>query len=103
VASCMQLSLVLLLQVKGLDPDFLKITHIQVNKAQKQRRRTYRAHGRINAYMANPCHIELILTEDQEGGVKKADPDDEAPTKKKRISKKKLARERLQGGGGFEL
>ena len=24
------------------------IQHIQVNKAQKQRRRTYRAHGRIN-------------------------------------------------------
>ena len=36
------------LQVKGLDTDALQITHIQVNQAQKQRRRTYRAHGRIN-------------------------------------------------------
>jgi hypothetical protein len=36
------------LQVKGLDVDTLFISHIQVNKAQKQRRRTYRAHGRIN-------------------------------------------------------
>jgi len=36
------------LQVKGLDVDALEITHIQVNKAQQQRRRTYRAHGRIN-------------------------------------------------------
>ena len=51
-------------QVKGLDPDFLKITHIQVNKAQKQRRRTFRAHGRINgkclrkptAPSESPCH-----------------------------------------------
>lgn len=25
--------------------------------------RTYRAHGRINAYMSSPCHIELILSE----------------------------------------
>jgi hypothetical protein len=24
------------------------VSHIQVNQAQKQRRRTYRAHGRIN-------------------------------------------------------
>lgn len=35
-------------QVKGLDVDTLYISHIQVNQAQKQRRRTYRAHGRIN-------------------------------------------------------
>lgn len=35
-------------QVKGLDMDNLYISHIQVNQAQKQRRRTYRAHGRIN-------------------------------------------------------
>ena len=36
------------LQVKGLDTDNMVIQHIQVNQAQKQRRRTYRAHGRIN-------------------------------------------------------
>lgn len=36
------------LQVKGLDVEALSIAHIQVNQAQKQRRRTYRAHGRIN-------------------------------------------------------
>ncbi|KAJ0601357.1 putative translocase [Helianthus annuus] len=34
--------------VKGLDVDALHISHIQLNQAQKQRRRTYRAHGRIN-------------------------------------------------------
>jgi large subunit ribosomal protein L17e len=37
-----------LTQVKGLDVDTLYISHIQVNQAQKQRRRTYCAHGRIN-------------------------------------------------------
>ncbi|KAH0461829.1 hypothetical protein IEQ34_009404 [Dendrobium chrysotoxum] len=52
--------------VKGLDVDALYISHIQVNQAQKQRRRTYRAHGRINPYMSSPCHIELILSEKEE-------------------------------------
>lgn len=51
---------------KGLDTGNLIVKHIQVNQAPKQRRRTYRAHGRINPYMSNPCHIELILTEGDE-------------------------------------
>ncbi|MFS7954355.1 putative ribosomal protein L22/L17 [Helianthus anomalus] len=34
-------------EVKGLDVDALDISHIQLNQAQKQRRRTYRAHGKI--------------------------------------------------------
>jgi len=33
---------------KGLDVDRLVIEHIQVNHAPCLRRRTYRAHGRIN-------------------------------------------------------
>jgi len=51
---------------KGLDVGTLIVKRIQVNQAPKQRRRTYRAHGRINPYMSNPCHIELILTEGEE-------------------------------------
>jgi len=51
---------------KGLDTSSLIVKHIQVNQAPKQRRRTYRAHGRINPYMSNPCHIELILTQGEE-------------------------------------
>ncbi|KAI4210827.1 MAG: hypothetical protein LQ351_006321 [Letrouitia transgressa] len=51
---------------KGLDTGNLIVKHIQVNQAPKQRRRTYRAHGRINPYMSNPCHVELILTEAEE-------------------------------------
>ncbi|KAK0720376.1 putative ribosomal protein L17.e.A [Lasiosphaeris hirsuta] len=57
---------------KGLDTGNLVVKHIQVNQAPKQRRRTYRAHGRINPYMSNPCHIELILTEAEES-VQKAE------------------------------
>ncbi|ESW13183.1 hypothetical protein PHAVU_008G174500 [Phaseolus vulgaris] len=53
-------------EVKGLNVDALYISHIQVNQAQKQRRRTYRAHGRINPYMSSPCHIELIFSEKEE-------------------------------------
>ena len=32
-------------EYKGLDADHLVIEHIQVNRAPKMRRRTYRAHG----------------------------------------------------------
>jgi len=48
--------------VKGLDVSGLVVSHIQVNQAPKQRRRTYRAHGRINPYMSSPCHIELMVS-----------------------------------------
>ena len=49
------------------------VKHIQVNQAPKQRRRTYRAHGRINAYMASPCHIEIIVVEGDEEVAKSED------------------------------
>merc|ERR1711874_567826 len=32
--------------------EYLLVDHIQVNRAPKMRRRTYRAHGRINPYMS---------------------------------------------------
>jgi large subunit ribosomal protein L17e len=53
-------------QMKGLDIGSLLIRHIQVNQAPKQRRRTHRAHGRINPYMSSPCHIEIICTEESQ-------------------------------------
>merc|ERR1711918_37695 len=49
-------------ELKDLETDKLFITHIQVNKAVQQRRRTYRAHGRITPYMSSPCHIEMFAT-----------------------------------------
>lgn len=107
--------------------DRLVIDHIQVNRAPCLRRRTYRAHGRINrkyishmfvivlvfvsyftqislyftAYMSSPCHIEVVLTE-KEDVVSKAGGDEE-PMKKK-VSKKKLAKQKekmmREWGGG---
>merc|ERR1712216_552021 len=50
-------------ELKSLDMDKLKISHIQVTKAVQNRRRTYRAHGRINPYMSHPCHVEVILSQ----------------------------------------
>lgn len=52
-------------ETKGLNTEELVIKHINVNPAPKQRRRTYRAHGRINPFMSNPCHIEIIVSEDE--------------------------------------
>nr|GEU66224.1 60S ribosomal protein L17-2-like [Tanacetum cinerariifolium] len=73
-------------EVKGLDVDALHISHIQVNQAQKQRRRTYRAHGRINPYMSSPCHIELTLSEKEEP-VKK-EPETQLSAKSKFLVRK---------------
>lgn len=72
--------------VKGLDTESMYISHIQVNQAQKQRRRTYRAHGRINPYMSSPCHIELILSEKSE--PVKTEQDDK---QERKLSKQQLA------------
>jgi len=79
-------------EVKGLDTESLEISHIQVNRAQKQRRRTYRAHGRTNPYMSSPSHIELILSE-KTGAVVKGEEDEDSK-KPKKLSKKRLAQQR---------
>ncbi|KAK8659506.1 hypothetical protein V6N13_029706 [Hibiscus sabdariffa] len=72
-------------EVKGLDVDALHISHIQVNQAQKHRRRTYCAHGRINPYMSSPCQIELTLSEKEEP-VKKEPETQLAANKSKKSS-----------------
>lgn len=53
-------------EVKQLDIKKLLIQHISVNRAIKMRRRTFRAHGRVGAYMRSPCHIELFCAEKKE-------------------------------------
>ncbi|KAG0006344.1 60S ribosomal protein L17 [Modicella reniformis] len=73
-------------EVKGLDQDALVVKHIQVNQAPRQRRRTYRAHGRINPYMSSPCHIEIVLVEEAEA-VKR-----EVEAKKPRLNARQIAR-----------
>merc|ERR1711894_463260 len=78
-------------EYKGLDTDHLVIEHIQVNRAPKMRRRTYRAHGRINPYMSSPCHIEVILAERERAIARPTEEED----KKKKVSQKKLKRQKM--------
>merc|ERR1711862_871043 len=75
-------------ELKSLDVDSLYVEHVSVNEAPKNRRRMYRAHGRINPFMSHPCHIEMILTEGEER-IKK-----EEEKGKKKVSQKKLQREK---------
>merc|ERR1712108_127080 len=80
-------------EYKGLDSDRLVVDHIQVNRAPKMRRRTYRAHGRINPYMSSPCHIEVVLVEKEQAFSKVAAATE---PEKKKVSQKKLKRQKLQ-------
>ncbi|KIH58838.1 hypothetical protein ANCDUO_10947 [Ancylostoma duodenale] len=56
------------------------------------RRRTYRAHGRINPYMSSPCHIEVILTEKEDVVAKPSDDIPRAKKESKRKQRRQLAR-----------
>ena len=84
---------------KGLDVDRLVVEHIQVNAAAQMRRRTYRAHGRINPYMSSPCHVEVILAEKEQVVSKASESATGSETGKKKLSKKKMARQKLMGKG----
>ena len=81
-------------EAKGLNVDDLAISHVQVNQAPKTRRRTYRAHGRITAYKAHPCHIEMIATVNNEPVAKPEGG------KQVKLTRKQLARMRIKAGGG---
>ena len=48
---------------KGLKKETLYISHIAVQRARPGKRRTYRAHGRINPFNSHPCHIEMFVEE----------------------------------------
>ncbi|CCG84546.1 protein of unknown function [Taphrina deformans PYCC 5710] len=74
--------------IKGLDVESLVVKHIQVNQAPKQRRRTYRAHGRINPYLSSPSHIEVIVTEEN-AEVPKADDQQVVRLNKRQLGKKR--------------
>ena len=49
-------------EVRMLNTDALVIEHIQVNRAEKLRRRTYRAHGRINREFVADLSPHLLIT-----------------------------------------
>ncbi|KDN52465.1 putative RPL17A-ribosomal protein L17.e [Tilletiaria anomala UBC 951] len=75
---------------KGLDTEELIIRNIVINQAPKTRRRTYRAHGRINPYQGHPCHIEIHLTEPA-AEVPKA----ESAVVSTNLNKRQLAQKRI--------
>ena len=77
-------------KAKQLDTKKLVIVHVQVNRAQRGRRRTYRAHGRISPYMSSPCHVELFAEEPAEKVQK---PQEKAVG---RITARKEARSRIR-------
>ena len=81
--------------VKSLEVEKLVINHVQVNKAQAGRRRTYRAHGRINPYLNFPCHVELWATVKEEDVKKEKNKESKAVVK---LSRKQIAKKRLQVG-----
>jgi large subunit ribosomal protein L17e len=73
---------------KGLDAEKLVIKHVQVNQAPKQRRRTYRAHGRINPYLSHPCHVELVVVEEGEAVKRETEEKAVASLNKRRLAAK---------------
>ncbi|KAH8825355.1 60S ribosomal protein L17/L23 [Flagelloscypha sp. PMI_526] len=81
---------------KNLDLDDLVISSIVVNQAPKTRRRTYRAHGRINPYQGHPCHVEILLTA-TDSEVEKA-TDKVAASPYAGLNRRQVARRRIEAG-----
>ena len=77
-------------KLKGLDVYSLVIEHIQVNKAPKIQRRTYRACGQINPYMSSPYATEMILPEKEQVVPKP----EEVVAQKKKISQNKRKKQK---------
>ena len=63
-------------EAKKLNIEKLAIKNVLVNQAAEGRRRTYRAHGSINAYCSSNCHVEIICEEIKER-VKKEKKEEE--------------------------
>jgi large subunit ribosomal protein L17e len=70
-------------EYKQLDTKRIRIKHIRVMRAQQSRRRVFRAHGRINGHLRQPCHIEVIGTMAQQSVARKLKEKKAAPKKKK--------------------
>ena len=80
---------------KSLDLEDLVIKSIVVQQAPKTRRRTYRAHGRINPYQGHPCHVEIILAADEEPVERAKDKDAVAPALTG-LNRRQIARKRIE-------
>ncbi len=73
--------------------------HVEVIEScpffQKTRRRTYRAHGRINPYQGHPCHIEVILGVNEEEVPRNKDKDKTAVSKLTGLNRRQVAQKRI--------
>ena len=83
-------------EAKKLDIEKLVVKKVVVNQATKGRRRTYRAHGRINAYLSSNCHVDIVCEELKERVQKEKKAKDQAKEEKvKFINPKRHIRKAL--------
>mmetsp|Transcript_21542 Transcript_21542/g.48806 ORF Transcript_21542/g.48806 Transcript_21542/m.48806 type:complete len:154 (+) Transcript_21542:728-1189(+) len=54
-------NLISIVSKNNMNQDVFLIKNININQAIKGRRRTFRAHGRINPFENNPCHIKISI------------------------------------------
>ncbi|KAI0322356.1 60S ribosomal protein L17/L23 [Amylostereum chailletii] len=80
---------------KSLELEDLYIKNIVVQQAPKTRRRTYRAHGRINPYQGHPCHVEIILAASEEEVERSKDKDAVTPSFSG-LNRRQVARRRIE-------
>ncbi|TCD60809.1 60S ribosomal protein L17 [Steccherinum ochraceum] len=83
---------------KNIDVEELYIKNIVVQQAPKTRRRTYRAHGRINPYQGHPCHVEVILSASDVEVERSKDKDAVATTSFSGLNRRQIARKRIEAG-----
>ncbi|KAH9891591.1 60S ribosomal protein L17/L23 [Cubamyces menziesii] len=81
---------------KNLDVEDLYIKNIVVQQAPKTRRRTYRAHGRINPYQGHPCHVEIILSASDAEVERAKDKDVVAASSLSGLNRRQVARRRIE-------
>ncbi|KIK95058.1 hypothetical protein PAXRUDRAFT_827383 [Paxillus rubicundulus Ve08.2h10] len=81
---------------KSLELEDLFIKNIVVQQAPKTRRRTYRAHGRINPYQGHPCHVEIILGVSGEEVERSKDKDAVVTPSLSSLNRRQVARRRIE-------
>ncbi|OCH89903.1 60S ribosomal protein L17 L23 [Obba rivulosa] len=81
---------------KNLELEDLFIKNIVVQQAPKTRRRTYRAHGRINPYQGHPCHVEIILSATDAQVERSKDKDAVATSSLTGLNRRQVARRRIE-------
>jgi len=79
---------------KNIDVEDLFIKNIVVQQAPKTRRRTYRAHGRINPYQGHPTHVEIILSANETEVEKATDKSTELSLAG--LNRRQVARRRIE-------